>query len=96
MSAIEFRNRVRAAIMHDRERLIETALSLRWIPPMRDTEGRGSAAGVTAEAIGLQVIELNALVRAYTQIAGHMDRVLAEMQGAAKPEEAKDAGEGIY
>jgi hypothetical protein len=90
MSAEEIRRKSVELISEQRDRAAQYSLNARFAPAAYGSDGRIPA--TTAEEIALQVIEGNALVRAYTDAIGLINEVFRKMHQPdddKKPEQAK-------
>ena len=77
MSAEEIRRRSVELISEQRDRAAQYTLNARFTPAAYGNDGRVPA--TTAEEIALQVIEGNALVRAYTESIAAINEVYRKM-----------------
>jgi hypothetical protein len=77
MSAEEIRRRSVEIISEQRDRAAQYSLNARFTPSAYASDGRIPA--TTAEEIALQVIEGNALVRAYTDAIAAINEVYRKM-----------------
>lgn len=90
MSAEELRRRSVENISEKRDRAAQYTLNARFTPAAYGSDGRIPA--TTAEEIALQVIEGNALVRAYTDAISAINDVFKKMHQPdddKRPEQAK-------
>ena len=90
MSAEELRRRSIESISDQRDRAAQYTLNARFTPAAYGTDGRVPA--TTAEEIALQVIEGNALVRAYTDAIAIVNEIFRKMHQPdddKKPEQKK-------
>lgn len=90
MSAEELRRRSTDRISEQRDRAAQYTLNARFTPAAYGADGRVPA--TTAEEIALQVIEGNALVRAYTdaiQIVNEIFRKMHQPDDSKQPEQKK-------
>lgn len=90
MSAEELRRRSIDQISEQRDRAAQYTLNARFTPAAYGSDGRIPA--TTAEEIALQVIEGNALVRAYTdaiQVINEIFRKMHQPDDDKRPEQKK-------
>lgn len=90
MSAEELRRRTVESISDQRDRAAQYTLNARFTPAAYGADGRIPA--TTAEEIALQVIEGNALVRAYTDAIAIVNEIFRKMHQPdddKKPEQKK-------
>lgn len=90
MSAEELRRRSIDLISEQRDRAAQYTLNARFTPAAYGNDGRVPA--TTAEEIALQVIEGNALVRAYTdaiQVINEIFRKMHQPDDDKRPEQKK-------
>ena len=90
MSAEELRRRSVEQISEQRDRAAQYTLNARFTPSAYGSGGRVPA--TTAEEIALQVIEGNALVRAYTDAIAVVNEVFRKMHQPdddKKPEQVR-------
>lgn len=90
MSAEELRRRSIDQISEQRDRAAQYTLNARFTPAAYGNDGRVPA--TTAEEIALQVIEGNALVRAYTdaiQVINEIFRKMHQPDDDKRPEQKK-------
>lgn len=90
MSAEELRRRSVDQISEQRDRAAQYTLNARFTPAAYGSDGRVPA--TSAEEIALQVIEGNALVRAYTdaiQVINEIFRKMHQPDDDRKPEQKK-------